>query len=160
LTHKWDRRWEACESTMAPLWMTLHYTQSCWLDCRHRLMTLTTSWGCVFGNQYRRGRKISFSLHGCRWQGEEVGGQPTSPHSGGTGTNSSSLCQPSLPLPGCGESTRENITKKLQDALSNISAASLKPQQRLYIASSHLLPSLYHQLTLWSTSDKYPKWLD
>ena len=58
------------------------------------------------------------------------------------------------------QSTRANVAKTLEDGLSNISAAPLKPQQRLYIASCHLLPSLYHQLTLSPTSDKYLKWLD
>ena len=53
------------------------------------------------------------------------------------------------------QSTRANVAKMLEDGLLNILAAPLKPQQRLYIASCHLLPSLYHQLTLSPTSDKY-----
>ena len=53
------------------------------------------------------------------------------------------------------QSTRANVAKMLEDGLLNILAAPLKPQQRLYIASCILLPSLYHQLTLSPTSDKY-----
>ena len=36
----------------------------------------------------------------------------------------------------------------------------MKPQQRLFILSTNLIPSLYHQLVLTATSKKYLKWLD
>ena len=57
------------------------------------------------------------------------------------------------------QSTKANVTDTLKQGLSNISKAPLKPQQRLYIASCHLVPKLLHQLTL-TPSSKYLKWLD
>ena len=56
--------------------------------------------------------------------------------------------------------TKANVGEMLQEGLNNISAAPLKPQQRLYIASCHLIPKLQHQLTLTSPSAKYLNWLD
>ena len=52
------------------------------------------------------------------------------------------------------------VAEILQEGLNNISAAQLKPQQRLYIASCHLIPKLQHQLTRTSSSAKYLKWLN
>lgn len=43
---------------------------------------------------------------------------------------------------------RIDITKGLQDSLSKLSKAPLKPQQRLFILRTHVLPSLYHKLEL------------
>ena len=42
--------------------------------------------------------------------------------------------------------------------MSNISKAPLKPQQRLYIVSCHLVPMILHQLTL-TTSSAVRSWL-
>ena len=52
------------------------------------------------------------------------------------------------------------VADTLKQGLSNISNAPLKPQQRLYIASCHLVPKLLHQLTLTLSSFKYLKWLN
>ena len=56
--------------------------------------------------------------------------------------------------------TRADIAGKLEKGLGNISCAPLKPQQRLFILTNNLIPSLYHQLVLTATSKKYLKWLD
>ena len=48
----------------------------------------------------------------------------------------------------------------LRDGLASISSAPLKPQQRLYIATYHLLPKCHHQLALSSSLAKYLRWLD
>ena len=48
----------------------------------------------------------------------------------------------------------------LRDGLGTISSAPLKPQQRLYIATHHLLPKCHHQLPLPSSLAKYLRWLD
>ena len=58
------------------------------------------------------------------------------------------------------QGTKAAVVEILQEGLNNISAAPLKPQQRLYIASCHLIPKLKHQFTLTSPSAKYLKWLD
>ena len=55
---------------------------------------------------------------------------------------------------------RADIAGKLNEGLGNISLASLKPQQRLFVLTNNLIPALYHQLVLTSTSKKYLKWLD
>ena len=47
--------------------------------------------------------------------------------------------------PGC---TKVNIAGMLRDGLAIISLAPLKPQQRLYITTHHLLPKCQHQLAL------------
>ena len=57
------------------------------------------------------------------------------------------------------QGTNAAVAEILQGGLNNISAAPLKLQQRLYIASCHLIPKLQHQLTLTSSSAKYLKWL-
>ena len=55
---------------------------------------------------------------------------------------------------------RAKAANKLQRGLSHLSAAPLKPQQRLYILKHHLLPALYHELVLTPCPDKYMNWLD
>ena len=56
--------------------------------------------------------------------------------------------------------TRADIAGKLNEGLGNISRAPLKPQQRLFVLTTNLIPALYHQLVLTATSKKYLKWLD
>ena len=56
--------------------------------------------------------------------------------------------------------TRADIAGNLEEGLGNITCAPLKPQQRLFILTNNLIPSLYHQLVLTATSKKYLKWLD
>ena len=58
------------------------------------------------------------------------------------------------------QGTMAAVAEILQEGLNNISAAQLKPQQRLYLASCHLILKLQHQLTLTSSSAKYLKWLN
>ena len=58
------------------------------------------------------------------------------------------------------QGTKAAVAEIVQEGLNNISAAPLTPQQRLYIASCHLIPKLQHQLSLTSPSAKYFKWLD
>ena len=58
------------------------------------------------------------------------------------------------------QSTKATIADMLKQGLSNISKAPLKPQQRLYTASCHLVPKLLHQLIPTPSSAKYLKWLD
>ena len=58
------------------------------------------------------------------------------------------------------QSTKATVAETLQQGLSNISKAPLKPQQRLYIASCHLVPKILHQLTLTPSTSKYLRWLD
>ena len=56
--------------------------------------------------------------------------------------------------------TRADIAGKLNEGLGNITSTPLKPQQRLFILNTNLIPALYHQLVLTATSKKYLKWLD
>ena len=56
--------------------------------------------------------------------------------------------------------TRANVATMLRDGLASILSAPLKPQQRLYIATYHLLPKCHHQLALSPSSAKYLRWLD
>lgn len=56
--------------------------------------------------------------------------------------------------------TRADVADRLNSGLDNISAAPLKPQQRLFILKIHLIPTLYHQLVLTGTTKKYLSWLD
>ena len=58
------------------------------------------------------------------------------------------------------QSTKATIAEVLKQGLSNISKAPLKPRQRLYIASCHLVPKLLHQLTFTPSSSKYLRWLN
>ena len=55
---------------------------------------------------------------------------------------------------------RAKTANKLQRGLSHLSAAPLKPQQRLYILKHHLLPAFYHELVLTPCPDRYMNWLD
>ena len=55
---------------------------------------------------------------------------------------------------------RAKAANKLQRGLSHLSAAPLKPQQRLYILKHHLMPALYHGLVLTPCPDRYMNWLD
>ena len=48
----------------------------------------------------------------------------------------------------------------LTHGFSSISSAPIKPQQRLYIATYHLLPKCHHRLVLSPSSAKYLRWLD
>ena len=50
--------------------------------------------------------------------------------------------------------------EQLQEALTNITKAPLKPQQRLYILRTHLLPKLTHQLVLSTLKSGRLKYLD
>lgn len=43
---------------------------------------------------------------------------------------------------------------------SNLTAAPLKPQKRLFILRRNLLPRLYHELILTPCPDKFINWLD
>ena len=56
--------------------------------------------------------------------------------------------------------TKANVASMLRDSLASISSAPLKPQQRLYIATYHLLPKCHHQLALSPSLAKYLRWLD
>ena len=56
--------------------------------------------------------------------------------------------------------TRADIVGKLNEGLGNITSAPLKPQQRLFILKTNLIPALFHQLVLTANSKKYLKWLD
>ena len=56
--------------------------------------------------------------------------------------------------------TKANAADMLRGGLGSISSAPLKPQQRLYIATHHLLPKCHHQLPLPSSLPKYLRWLD
>ena len=56
--------------------------------------------------------------------------------------------------------TSPDVAGKLEEGLGHISRAPLKSQQRLFILTNNLIPSLYHQLVLTTTSKKYLKWLD
>ena len=44
------------------------------------------------------------------------------------------------------DGAREQITRKLNDLLTNLTKAPLKPEQRLWILRTKLLPSLHHEL--------------
>ena len=58
------------------------------------------------------------------------------------------------------QSTKATVAETPKQGLSNIGKAPLKPQQRLYIVSCHLVPMILHQLTLTPSSSKYFRWLD
>ena len=64
------------------------------------------------------------------------------------GADSSHVDHPSPKIPGRrdlrGGDQSKGSENKLQRGLSHLSAAPLKPQQRLYILKHHLLPALYH----------------
>jgi hypothetical protein len=52
------------------------------------------------------------------------------------------------------------VEEKLKAALRNLSRAPLKPQQRLFILKSKVIPSLFHQLVLSDTSRGFLAYLD
>ena len=52
------------------------------------------------------------------------------------------------------------VKEVLDQGLRNLTEAPLKPQQRLYLLNTFLLPKFYHQLVLVSPSDKLLRWLD
>ena len=54
--------------------------------------------------------------------------------------------------------TKANVAGMLRDGLVSILWAKLKPQQRLYIATYHLLPTCQHQLAA-PASTKFLRWL-
>lgn len=56
--------------------------------------------------------------------------------------------------------SRAEVTEDLHKKISEIDAAPLKPQQRLYITANHLVPSMHHQLLLCRTSAEYLKTID
>ena len=56
--------------------------------------------------------------------------------------------------------TKANVASMLRDGLASILSAPLKPQQRLYISTYHLLPKCHHQLALSPSLAKYLRWLD
>ena len=58
------------------------------------------------------------------------------------------------------QSTKATVAEPLRQGLSNISKAPLKLQQRLYIASCHLVLKILHQLSLTPSTFKYLRWLD
>lgn len=51
--------------------------------------------------------------------------------------------------------TRADVAGKLRVGLENISSAPLKPQQRLYMLKTNLVPAMYHQLVLATSTKKY-----
>ena len=55
--------------------------------------------------------------------------------------------------------TKANVAGMLRDGLVSILWAKLKPQQRPYIATYHLLPTCQPQLALAPASTKFLRWL-
>ena len=55
---------------------------------------------------------------------------------------------------------RVDVVKEVEQGLSNIRRAPLRPQQKLYVLINNLIPSLTHQLVLCPTSAKYLEHLD
>ena len=53
-----------------------------------------------------------------------------------------------------------NVKPILDQGLQNLSQAPIKPQLRLYLLSTYLLPKLYHQLILADVSQSILKWID
>ncbi|MCP4463117.1 MAG: reverse transcriptase family protein, partial [Planctomycetaceae bacterium] len=56
--------------------------------------------------------------------------------------------------------TKQNIKQILDTGLKELTEAPLKPQQRLFLLSTFLIPKLYHQLILCNTTTSTLKWLD
>jgi len=54
----------------------------------------------------------------------------------------------------------KEVTHRLEEGLRQLSAAPLKPQQRLFLLRAHLLPSLYHELVLSRYSKALLRYLD
>lgn len=55
---------------------------------------------------------------------------------------------------------RVDVVKELEEGLENIRKAPLRPQQKLYVLTQHLIASLSHQLVLAPASAKYLEHLD
>ena len=53
-----------------------------------------------------------------------------------------------------------DVKSTLDEGLSHLTRAPLKPQQRLILLWVFLIPKLYHQLILTDTTKRYLKWLD
>ena len=58
------------------------------------------------------------------------------------------------------QGTKPELKSKLDEQLSNVSKAPLKPQQRIWILKSNVYPALLHQLVLADSSRKLLKELD
>ena len=56
--------------------------------------------------------------------------------------------------------TKAMVEELLREGLKSISSAPLKPHQRLYIATYHLLPKMQRKLALAPALAKYLKWLN
>ncbi len=56
--------------------------------------------------------------------------------------------------------TKHNAKQILDTGLKELTEAPLKPQQRLFLLSTFLIPKLYHQLILCNTTTSTLKWLD
>ena len=52
------------------------------------------------------------------------------------------------------------VATKLQGYIDNVTRAPLKPQQRLYVLKQHIIPSMFHQLVVASSTNKLLKFLD
>ena len=59
-----------------------------------------------------------------------------------------------------GQKIGTEVTHRLEEGLRQLSAAPLKPQQRLFLLRAHLLPSLYHELILSRYSKGLLRYLD
>ncbi len=56
--------------------------------------------------------------------------------------------------------TKSNVKQILDAGIKDLTEAPLKPQQRLFLLSTFLIPKLYHQLILYNTTISTLKWLD
>ena len=56
--------------------------------------------------------------------------------------------------------TRVTCIKKLEQKLTNLRRAPLKPQQRLWILKTYLIPGVYHQLVLTRVTKQTLEGLD
>ena len=52
------------------------------------------------------------------------------------------------------------VEKKLNDSIRQLTRASLKPQQRLWILKTKVIPTLYHQLVLADPTKGHLEYLD
>ena len=51
--------------------------------------------------------------------------------------------------------TRASVEEQLQFKLEQVMKAPLKPQQRMFILRTNILPALFHQLVLAETTEGY-----
>ena len=56
--------------------------------------------------------------------------------------------------------TRASVEEQLQFKLEQVTKAPLKPQQRMFILRTNILPALFHQLVLAETTEGYLNSLD